>query len=115
MEREKDMSTVGQAFIRFRPKPKKDSIIEVGMAIKHPQHTGLKKDIKTGKVVPAFYITNVDVFYGDELVTSMETYPSVSENPYLAVHLKTTRSGPLRIVWKDSGGNVYTKTAKIKV
>ena len=42
----------------------KDGIVEVKALIKHPMETGLRKDQKTGKPIPAHFVQEVVVEHG---------------------------------------------------
>ena len=93
---------------------KKGDLIEIKSVIMHPMNTGLVKDKKTGKIIPADYIDSVEVYYGDEKVTSFKLTGSVSANPYLSFFLKVDKEAPLKMVWKDITGDVTEKVIKIK-
>ncbi len=104
------------ALVKIKPRRyKKGDIVTVSSVIMHPMHTGLVKDKKTGKIIPAHYITDIEVYYGDEKVTWMKVFPSVSANPFTSFKLKITKAAPLKIVWKDNKGEVTEKVIQIKV
>jgi sulfur-oxidizing protein SoxZ len=103
------------ALIKVKPRRyKKGDIVTIQSIIMHPMHTGLVKDKKTGKIIPAHYITDIEVYYGDEKVTWMKVFPSVSANPFIAFKLKVTKAAPLKIIWKDNKGEITEKVVRIK-
>ncbi|WP_297889153.1 thiosulfate oxidation carrier complex protein SoxZ [Sulfurihydrogenibium sp.] len=105
-----------QALVKINPKEyKKDDIVRVDSVIMHPMDTGLMKDKESGKYIAAHYITNVEVYYGDEKITWMELSGSVSANPFISFYVKATKTAPLKIVWKDNKGEVTEKVIDIKV
>jgi len=104
------MAQVGKSIIKIPKKIKAGDVIEVRSVIMHPQVSGFgKKDKKP------YHLTDIEVFYNNKLVMSWETHPSISQNPYFAFKLKVTKSGPLKMVWKDNKSDVYTKTVNIKI
>ncbi|MGC9121005.1 MAG: thiosulfate oxidation carrier complex protein SoxZ [Sulfurihydrogenibium sp.] len=105
-----------QALVKINPKDyKKGDLIRVDSVIMHPMDTGLVKDKESGKYIAAHYITNVEVYYGDEKITWMDVYVSVSANPFISFYVKATKTAPLKIVWKDNKGEVTEKVIDIKV
>lgn len=103
------------AMIRVRPRRyKKGDLVRIDSVIMHPMHTGLTKNKKTGKIIPADYINSVEVFYGDEKITSFKFTGSVSANPFLSFYLKADKEAPLKMVWKDITGDTTEKVIKIK-
>jgi len=81
-----------RAMVKIKPRRyKKGDIVTVATVIMHPMETGMRKDKKTGKVIPAHYITDVEVYYGDERVTYMKTTSGLSANPFIAFKLRGRR------------------------
>jgi len=103
------------ALVKVKPRRYKvGDIVTVASIIMHPMYTGLQKDKKTGKIIPAQYVKKIEVFYGDEKITWMDLFPSVSANPFIAFNLKVTKAAPLKIVWTENDGKVTEKTIQIK-
>jgi len=104
-----------KAMIKIKPKKYSvGDIVKVDFIVIHPMETGLRKDKKTGKVIPAHYIDDIKFYYGDELVTKMVVWESVSTNPYFSINLKVTKADTLKVVFKDNTGEVNEKSTKIK-
>lgn len=105
-----------QAMVKINPREyKKDDLIRVDSVIMHPMDTGLMKDKESGKYIAAHHITDVEVFYGDEKITTMKLSGSVSANPFISFYVKATKTAPLKIVWKDNKGEITEKVIDINV
>ncbi len=104
---------VGKIKIRLPRSVKKGQVIAVKALITHPMETGFRKNKKTKKKIPAYYINDVSVYYGDQLITHSDWTIAVSTNPFMTFYLKADRAAPLKIVWKDIKGGVYQKTVQI--
>jgi sulfur-oxidizing protein SoxZ len=105
---------VGKIRIRLPKKIAKGEVIPIKALITHPMDTGLVKDKKTGEQIPAYYINDVDVYYGSELVIHADWTIAVSANPFMACYVKADKEAPLKVVWKDNKGGVYQQTVQIK-
>jgi sulfur-oxidizing protein SoxZ len=106
---------MGKALVKV--KPKKYSVgdtVKVDFIAIHPMDTGMKKDKKTGKVIPAKYIQEVEFFFNDKSFTKMVVWETVSTNPYFSVNMKITEPGKVKVVYKDNTGEGGEKTKKIK-
>ncbi len=105
---------VGKIRIRLPKHIARGEVIPVKALVTHPMETGLRKDKKTKKKIPAYYINDVSVYYGGELVTHADWTIAVSANPFMTCYVKADKAAPLKIVWKDIKGGVYEKTVQIK-
>ena len=105
---------VGKIRIRLPKTIAKDEVIPIKALITHPMDTGLVKDKETGNIIPAFYINDVSVYYGGELVSHADWSIAVSANPFMTCYVKADKEAPLKIVWKDNKGGVYEQTMQIK-
>jgi len=100
--------------IKVRAKAKGDTVT-VKALIKHPMETGLRKDKKTGKVIPAHFIQEVSCKHNGKDVLVAEWGPAVSKNPYLSFSFKGGKSGDaVSISWVDNTGGKDAAEAKIK-
>ncbi len=81
----------------------------------HPMETGLRKDKKTGEIVPAHFITEVTCKWKDEVVLTALWSGGVSQNPYLAYKFKGGAAGdPIELTWLDNKGGTETAIEKIE-
>jgi len=100
--------------IKVRAKAKGDTVT-VKALIKHPMETGLRKDKKTGKVIPAHFIQEVNCQHNGKDVLVAEWGQAVSKNPYLAFSFKGGKAGDaVSISWVDNTGGKDAAEATIK-
>lgn len=103
---------VGEARVVVPPTVPRGEVTYVRALISHPMHTGLFRDVE-GHPIPAYFINDVTVLYGDELVARFEWTSGISRDPYVTFPLRATRDAPLTVTWKDNQGGVFTQTARI--
>jgi sulfur-oxidizing protein SoxZ len=81
----------------------------------HPMETGLRKDKKTGELIPAHFITEVVATVGDKTVMTTNWSGGISKNPYLSFKFDGASKGDeVKIAWADNQGESDTGTAAIK-
>ena len=98
-------------------KPKKyatGDVVKVSFMIMHPMETGMRKDKKSGEIVPAHYINEVKFYFNDTLFTTMKTWESLSTNPVFSINFKVPGKGEVKVVCKDNMGEVIEKSKKVK-
>ncbi len=80
----------------------------------HPMETGMRKDKKTGKKIPAHFITEVNCEHNGKTVLKCLWGPGVSKNPFISFRFSGAKAGDtLKISWVDNKGNHGSKEAKI--
>ena len=99
--------------IKLRAKAK-DGEVSVKALISHPMETGLRKDKKTGKVIPAHFIQEVTVNANGKEVLVAEWGPAVSKNPYLSFKYAGAAGDKVTLSWKDNTGTSDTAEAEAK-
>ena len=83
----------------------KGSSTEIKALITHPMETGLRKDKKTGKKIPAHFIQKVTCEHKGENVITAHWGTAISKNPFIWFKLNGAKSGdPLKISWVDNKG-----------
>ncbi|MGD1991403.1 MAG: thiosulfate oxidation carrier complex protein SoxZ [Chromatiales bacterium] len=93
----------------------KDGIVEVKALIKHPMETGLRKDKKTGKPIPAHFVQQVVVEHGGKIRVTADWSGGVSKNPLLFVKFKGGAKGDMvKVAWTDNQGGTDSAEAEIK-
>jgi len=99
--------------IKIRAKIKGDTT-EVKCLMTHPMETGLRKDSKTGKLIPAHFINEVTAESGGKTVMSSQWSGGISKNPYLSFSFTGAAKGDeVKISWTDNQGGSDSETAKI--
>jgi len=93
----------------------KDGITEVKALIKHPMENGLRKELETGKLVPAHFIEEVTCEHNEKVVMSAIWSGAISKNPYCAFQFKGGAQGDkVKLTWKDNQGQTGATEVKIK-
>lgn len=93
----------------------RDSITTVKVLISHPMETGLRKDKKTGELVPAHFIQELTCKHNGELKVAIAFGISVSKNPFMQFELEGGAKGDmLELAWKDNRGETDSVTVPVK-
>jgi sulfur-oxidizing protein SoxZ len=104
--------TIGDARIRIPDRIARGDLITVNAIISHPMDTGFFRTAD-GQPIPAFFIRDVVVTYGDEQVARFEWTSGVSKDPIVSFTLKAEKQAPLTMVWTDSRGGVYRQSVNV--
>jgi sulfur-oxidizing protein SoxZ len=100
--------------IKIRATAKGDSTT-VKALMSHPMETGLRKDKKTGKKIPAHFIQEVTCEHNGKSVLTALWGPAVSKNPYLSFKFSGGAKGDtIKISWVDNKGESASQEAKIR-
>lgn len=99
--------------IKIRAKESNGSVA-VKCLIKHPMEGGRRKNKKTGKVIPANYITELEAENNGKKVYTAMFSGSVSKNPYLSFKIKAKKGDTLKIKWLDTSGKTEEQESTIK-
>jgi len=100
--------------IKIRAKVK-DGVTTVKSLITHPMETGNRKDKKTGKMIPAHFIQEINCDHGGSRVMNILSSGGVSKNPYISFKFEGGNKGDeIKISWMDNQGGSDSATAKIK-
>jgi sulfur-oxidizing protein SoxZ len=76
--------------------------------------TGLVKDKKTGKVIPAHFIQEVTCEHNGKNVLTALWGAAISKNPYLSFKFKGAKPGDsLKLSWVDNKGESDSTETKI--
>ena len=100
--------------IKIRAK-EKDGTTTVKFLMKHPMETGLRKDRKTGKNIPAHYISDVTLSLNGSSVMTAYLGPAVSKDPYLSTEVRGAKKGDtVTVAWVDNMGEQASTEATVK-
>ena len=98
-----------KAIVKSKPKkPKSGQVGKISLLAKHPMHTGLGK-------AKINYIDKVKFYFDGKLISTINSYETVSQNPLYSVKMKFEKTGKLTAKFTDNLGNSYEKSKKIKV
>jgi len=105
---------MAKSSIKIRAKAK-NGVVTVKALISHKMETGLRKDKKTGKVIPAHFIEMVNCEHNGGPVMDAEWGVAISKNPYLSFKFAGGNSGDtVKLSWKDNTGKTDTLETKVK-
>ena len=80
-------------------------VAEIRILMTHPMDTGTRKN-SAGEIVPAHYITDVDITLGGRPVLAAKWSVAVSQDPFLALRTGGAKAGDKLVVsWKDNTGD----------
>jgi Sulphur oxidation protein SoxZ len=92
----------------------KGEVAEVQVKFKHPSKTGLAyENHKFVQVEKPLYLTSMQVFYGERLVSRYEMTAGLSDNPFLKFKLKFTEEKPIRIEFTNSMGRQFSAATEV--
>jgi sulfur-oxidizing protein SoxZ len=85
----------------------------VRVLMSHEMESGQRKD-SSGKLVPAWHITEVTASHNGKVVLTAEWGTAVSKNPYLQFLVKGAKAGDkIAVSWKDNKGDTRTDEATV--
>ncbi|MDT3706634.1 MAG: thiosulfate oxidation carrier complex protein SoxZ [Thiobacillus sp.] len=91
-----------------------DDVVDVKVLMNHPMETGLRKDAKTGQLVPAHFIQGVTATINGAAVLNADFGTGISKNPYLGFKAKGPKKGDKIVVdWIDNKGDKNSTEATI--
>jgi sulfur-oxidizing protein SoxZ len=105
-------AATGEAKIRLPDRITKGEVIDVSAIILHPMDTGFFRT-RDGDPIPAYFINEVTVTYGNEEVARFEWTSGISRDPLVTFTLRADREAPLAITWKDNKGGVYRQSVDV--
>lgn len=94
-------STLGQ--MKFRTfRPESEALPEAQLMLRHPQNSGLQMDQLTRLYVPPFFIENLKIWQGDELVVAMDGGIAISEDPNIRFNYRPNGAAKFRVEAVDT-------------
>jgi sulfur-oxidizing protein SoxY len=99
-------SMLGQ--MKFRAFRAADSTMpEAQIMLRHPQNSGLQMDQLTRLYIPPFYIENLKIWQGDELMVTMDGGIAISEDPNIRFNYKPNGAADFRVEAVDTDKHVF--------
>jgi sulfur-oxidizing protein SoxZ len=102
----------GEARIRVPDRINRGDLITVNSIITHPMDTGFFRTA-TGDPIPAYFIKQVVVTYGDQEVARFDWTSGISRDPVVSFTLSADREAPLTMVWTDNKGAIFKHSVNI--
>jgi sulfur-oxidizing protein SoxY len=107
---EEAKANLGQMRFRQFAKPADGPVSsprEAQIMIRHPNNSGLQRDQVTLLYVPAFFVREVRVWQGDDVVLEMDGGISISEDPNIRFNYLPNGATRLRVEAADTDGHVF--------
>lgn len=104
--------SIGEARIRVPDRINRGDVIVVNSIISHPMDTGFFRNAE-GDPIPAYFIKQVVVTYGDQEVARFDWTSGISRDPVVSFTLKADREAPLTMIWTDNKGAVFKHSVRI--
>ncbi len=99
--------------MRIRANVDANGVTEVKVLMSHEMETGQRKDAQ-GKVVPAWFIQNVNAVHNGKTVLAAQWGPAVAKNPFLSFKFKGGAKGDkVQVTWVDNKGDKRTDEATV--
>lgn len=86
---------------------------EIQLMIRHPNYSGMQMDQISRLYIPAEFIKSVQVWQGKEMLVSIESGISISENPEYRFRFKPNGDEPFRAEAVDSDGKRFQAEWKV--
>ena len=80
-----------------------DALPEAQIMLRHPQNSGLQMDQLTRLYVPPFFIDNLKIWQGDELVVAMDGGIAIAEDPNIRFNYRPNGAANFRAEAIDTG------------
>ncbi len=90
----------------------KEGIVDVKILMKHDMESGQRKDA-SGKLIPAWFISSLNVKAQGKDVFNAEFGPAVSKDPFLNFKYKGAKGDKLVVNWIDTNGDKRTDEATV--
>ncbi|MDT7950859.1 MAG: thiosulfate oxidation carrier complex protein SoxZ [Acetobacteraceae bacterium] len=87
---------------------------DVKVLISHPMESGQRRGVD-GQVIPRKIINRFVCTLDGEEVVSLDLFPAIAANPFLAFSVTAEASGTLSMTWVDDDGAVQTQLAQVTV
>jgi sulfur-oxidizing protein SoxY len=80
---------------------------EAQIMLRHPQNSGLQMDQLTRLYIPPFFIENLKIWQGDELLVTMDGGIAISEDPNIRFNYKPNGAADFRVEAVDTDKHVF--------
>ena len=99
-------SMLGQ--MKFRTfRNESDALPEAQLMLRHPQNSGLQMDQLTRLYIPPFFIDNLKVWQGDDLIVSMDGGIAISEDPNIRFNYRPNGAARFRVEAVDTSRKIF--------
>jgi sulfur-oxidizing protein SoxY len=95
-------SMLGQMKFRSFHAEAADALPEAQIMLRHPQNSGLQMDQVTRLYIPPFFIDNLKIWQGNELVVAMDGGIAIAEDPNIRFNYKPNGATNFRVEAVDT-------------
>jgi sulfur-oxidizing protein SoxY len=104
--RDATQAMLGQ--MKFRSfRSEADTLPEAQIMLRHPQNSGLQMDQLTRLYIPPFFIENLQIWQGDDLVMAMDGGIAISEDPNIRFNYKPNGAAGFRVEAIDTSKHLF--------
>lgn len=107
------MPETGRTKVVVPERIQRGDVIRVQVVVQHPMDTGFFRDANAN-MIPAWFISEVRVLYGEEEIASFEWTSGISKDPMVSFQLRAEREALLTVISKDNRQSEFRGTAEIK-
>jgi sulfur-oxidizing protein SoxY len=94
--------------MKFRTfRPEADTLPEAQIMLRHPQNSGLQMDQLTRLYVPPFFIENLKIWQGEDLVLALEGGIAISEDPNIRFNYRPNGAAKFRAEGIDTSKHLF--------
>jgi sulfur-oxidizing protein SoxY len=94
--------------MKFRTfRAESDTLPEAQIMMRHPQNSGLQMDQLTRLYVPPYFIENLKIWQGDDLMVAMEGGIAISEDPNIRFNYRSNGAGGFRVEATDTSKHLF--------
>ena len=93
---------------------KRGDVIDIKVLISHPMESGQRRGVD-GQAIPRMIINKFVCTWNGEEVVSLELFPAIAANPFLAFSAIAQESGTLSMTWVDDDGAVQSQLEAVTV
>jgi sulfur-oxidizing protein SoxY len=99
-------SMLGQ--MKFRTfRPESGALPEAQVMMRHPQNSGLQMDQLTRLYIPPFFVENLKIWQGDDLVVAVDGGIAISEDPNIRFNYKPNGASSFRAEAVDTSKHLF--------
>ena len=80
---------------------------EAQIMLRHPQNSGLQMDQLTRLYIPPFFIENLKVWQGDELMVTMDGGIAIAEDPNIRFNYQPNGAADFRVEAVDTAKHIF--------
>lgn len=106
-DHESAMANLGKMRLKQSGDVVLNQMSEAQILISHPNYSGLQFDQISRTYVPAHFVQEIRVRYGDRTIMTVEGNISLSENPSIHFHYRPRVAGAIEVEVKDSEGMTF--------